>query len=151
MRSSYVVPRTRLWLLSTIAIAILSATVLLLSYNNNTIQSLARTQDSNNDLRKERAVVGGHTPGYGVIETSGDILDPISLNITLKNAAVDPVKYLHEFNYGRVFELPNETTLREFTLVASDDKIKEISPGVFLQCVDVQWDYTWANYSCHRG
>ena len=131
MRSSYVVPRTRLWLLSTIAIAILSATVLLLSYNNNTIQSLARTQDSNNDLRKERAVVGGHTPGYGVIETSGDILDPISLNITLKNAVVDPMKYLREFNYGRVSELPNGTTLREFTLVASDDKIKEISPGVF--------------------
>lgn len=131
MRSSYVVPRTRLWLLSTIAIAILSATVLLLSYNNNTIQSLARTQDSNNDIRKERAVVGGHTPGYGVIETSGDILDPISLNITLKNAVVDPMKYLREFNYGRVSELPNGTTLREFTLVASDDKIKEISPGVF--------------------
>jgi hypothetical protein len=131
MRSSYVVPRTRLWLLSTIAIAILSATVLLLSYNNNTIQSLARTQDSNNDLRNERAVVGGHTPGYGVIETSGDILDPISLNITLKNAVVDPMKYLREFNYGRVSELPNGTTLREFTLVASDDKIKEISPGVF--------------------
>jgi FtsP/CotA-like multicopper oxidase with cupredoxin domain len=123
--------RTRLWLVSTIAIAILSATVLLLSYNNNTIQSLARTQDSNNDLRKERAVVGGHTPGYGVIETSGDILDPISLNITLKNAVVDPMKYLREFNYGRVSELPNGTTLREFTLVASDDKIKEISPGVF--------------------
>ena len=131
MRSSYVVPRTRLWLLSTIAIAILSATVLLLSYNNNTIPSLARTQDSNNDLGKERAVVGGHTPGYGVIETSGDILDPISLNITLKNAVVDPMKYLREFNYGRVSELPNGTTLREFTLVASDDKIKEISPGVF--------------------
>jgi FtsP/CotA-like multicopper oxidase with cupredoxin domain len=131
MRSSYVVPRTRLWLVSTIAIAILSATVLLLSYNNNIIQSLARTQDSNNDLRKEQAVVGGHTPGYGVIETSGDILDPISLNITLKNAVVDPMKYLREFNYGRVSELPNGTTLREFTLVASDDKIKEISPGVF--------------------
>jgi hypothetical protein len=125
------VPRTRLWLVSTIAIAILSATVLLLSYNNNTIQSLARTQESNNDLRKEQAVVGGHTPGYGVIETSGDILDPISLNITLKNAVVDPMKYLREFNYGRVSELPNGTTLREFTLVASDDKIKEISPGVF--------------------
>ena len=131
MGSSYVVLRTRLLLLSTIAIAILSATVLLLSYNNNTIQSLARTQDSNNDLRKEQAVVGGHTPGYGVIETSGDILDPISLNITLKNAVVDPMKYLREFNYGRVSELPNGTTLREFTLVASDDKIKEISPGVF--------------------
>jgi manganese oxidase len=131
MRLSYVVHRIRLWLLFTIAIAILSATVLLLSYHNNTIQSLARVQDSNGDLRKERTAVGGHTPGYGVIETSGDILDPISLNITLKDAVVDPMKYLREFNYGRVSELPNGTTLREFTLVASDDKVKEISPGVF--------------------
>jgi hypothetical protein len=131
MRSNYVVRRIRLWLLSTITIAILSATVLLLSYHNNSTQSLARAQDSNSDLRKERTTVGGHTPGYGVIETSGDILDPISLNITLKDAVVDPMKYLREFNYGRVSELPNGTTLREFTLVASDDKIKEISPGVF--------------------
>jgi manganese oxidase len=38
---------------------------------------------------------------------------------------------LREFNYGKVSKLPNGTTLREFTLVASDDKIKEISPGVF--------------------
>ena len=98
MRSNYVVRRIRLWLLSTIAIAILSATVLLLSYHNNSTQSLARAQDSNSDLRKERTTVGGHTPGYGVIETSGDILDPISLNITLKDAVVDPMKYLREFN-----------------------------------------------------
>jgi manganese oxidase len=38
---------------------------------------------------------------------------------------------LREFNYGKVSRLPNGTTLREFTLVASDDKVKEISPGVF--------------------
>jgi manganese oxidase len=44
---------------------------------------------------------------------------------------VDPMKYLREFNYGKVSRLPNGTTLREFTLVASDDKVKEISPGVF--------------------
>jgi FtsP/CotA-like multicopper oxidase with cupredoxin domain len=53
------------------------------------------------------------------------------LNVTIKDAVVDPMKYLREFNYGRVSELPNGTTLREFTLVASDDKVKEISPGVF--------------------
>jgi FtsP/CotA-like multicopper oxidase with cupredoxin domain len=41
------------------------------------------------------------------------------------------MKYLREFNYGKVSKLPNGTTLREFTLVASDDKVKEISPGVF--------------------
>lgn len=121
-------PRTRFWLLSAIAIAILSTTILLLSYNNNT-QSLAGAQD-NNDFSKKNTV-GGHIPGYSILETSGDVLDPISLNVTIKDAVVDPMNYLREFNYGRVSELPNGTTLREFTLVASDDKVKEISPGVF--------------------
>lgn len=124
--------RTRLWLFSAIAIAILSTAVVLLSYNNNDTLSLVRAQDgNNNDFSKKRTFVGGHTPGYSVIETSGDVLDPISLNVTIKDAVVDPMKYLREFNYGRVSTLPNGTTLREFTLVASDDKVKEISPGVF--------------------
>jgi manganese oxidase len=122
------VPRIQFWLLSAITLAILSTTVLLLSYNNNT-QSLAGAQD-NNDFSKKNTV-GGHIPGYSILETSGDVLDPISLNVTIKDAVVDPMKYLREFNYGRVSELPNGTTLREFTLVASDDKVKEISPGVF--------------------
>lgn len=121
--------RTQLWIFSAIAIAIVSTAVVLLSYNNNT-QSLARAQDSNNDFSKKN-IVGGHTPGYNILETSGDVLDPISLNVTIKDAVVDPMKYLREFNYGRVSTLPNGTTLREFTLVASDDKVKEISPGVF--------------------
>ena len=51
--------------------------------------------------------------------------------IAPKDAVVDPMKYLRQFNYGRVSTLPNGTTLREFTLVASDDKVKEISPGIF--------------------
>jgi hypothetical protein len=123
------VSKASLWLFSAIAIAILSTAVLLLFYNNNT-QSLARAQDTNNDFSR-KTIVGGHTPGYSILETSGDILDPISLNVTIKDAVVDPMKYLREFNYGKVSKLPNGTTLREFTLVASDDKIKEISPGVF--------------------
>jgi hypothetical protein len=124
------VPRRRFWLLSAIAIAILSTTILLLSYNNNN-QSLARAQDNTNNDFSKKNIVGGHTPGYGILETSGDVLDPISLNVTIKDAVVDPMKYLREFNYGRVSGLSNGTTLREFTLVASDDKVKEISPGVF--------------------
>ena len=116
-------PRTRFWLLCAIAIAILSTTVLVISYNNNG-QSLAGAQDTNSDPSR-RNIVGGHTPGYNILETSGDVLDPISLNVTIKDAVVDPMKYLREFNYGRVSELPNGTTLREFTLVASDDKVKD--------------------------
>ena len=121
--------RIRLWLFSAIAIAILSTAVLLLSYSN-LIQSSARAQDSINDFSK-RNIVGGHTPGYNILETSGDVLDPISLNVTIQDAVVDPMKYLREFNYGKVSELPNGAKLREFTLIASDDKVKEISPGVF--------------------
>jgi manganese oxidase len=124
-----IVLRTRLWLFFAIALAVLSTAVLLLSYNNNS-QSSARAQDGTNDF-PDRNIVGGHTPGYNILETSGDVLDPISLNVTIKDAVVDPMKYLREFNYGKVSELPDGTTLREFTLVASDDKVKEISPGVF--------------------
>ena len=45
--------------------------------------------------------VGGHTPGYPILGTTGDVLDPTSLNIDPKTAVVDPMKYLREFNYGR--------------------------------------------------
>jgi manganese oxidase len=124
-----IVLRTRLWLFFAIALAILSTAVLLLSYNNNS-QSSAGAQDGTNNF-PDRNIVGGHTPGYNILETSGDVLDPISLNVTIKDAVVDPMKYLRDFNYGKVSELPDGTTLREFTLVASDDKVKEISPGVF--------------------
>jgi hypothetical protein len=127
--TNLIVLRTRLWLFFAIALAILSTAVLLLSYNHNS-QSSARAQDGTNNF-PDRNIVGGHTPGYNILETSGDVLDPISLNVTIKDAVVDPMKYLREFNYGKVSELPDGTTLREFTLVASDDKVKEISPGVF--------------------
>ena len=101
--------RTRLLLLSALAVALISTAVLLISYNN-TSQSLARAQDGNDISRKN--IVGGHTPGYSILETSGDVLDPISLNVTIKDAVVDPMKYLREFNYGRVSELPNGTDVK---------------------------------------
>jgi FtsP/CotA-like multicopper oxidase with cupredoxin domain len=74
---------------------------------------------------------GGHSPGYPILGTTGDILDPTSLNIDPKTAVVDPMKYLREFNYGRTSNLSNGTSLREFTLIASDQQTKEVSPGVF--------------------
>jgi len=63
-----------------------------------------------------------------VIQTSGDVLDPLYAASTVE---FDPMKYLREFNYGRISQLPDGTTLREFTIIAEDDKIQEISPGVF--------------------
>ena len=41
------------------------------------------------------------------------------------------MEYLRDFNYGQVSELPNGTVVREFTIIAEDDKIMEVSPGVF--------------------
>jgi len=65
-----------------------------------------------------------------LIQTTGDILDPVGY--AGKPLEFNPDKYLREFSYGRVSKLPDGTTLREFTIVAEDDKIMEISPGVFF-------------------
>ncbi|MGA7369840.1 MAG: multicopper oxidase domain-containing protein [Nitrososphaeraceae archaeon] len=83
------------------------------------------------DTVKSEHSVGGHTPGYPIGTTSGTIIDPIDSEGNPQSRVIDPDKYLREFNYGRVSKLPNGTILREFTLVSSDDQIKEISPGVF--------------------
>ena len=82
------------------------------------------------DLTSKNSV-GGHTPGYPIIHTTGDVLDPTSFNIDSKDSVVDPMKYLREFNYGRVSILPNGTQVREFTLIASDQQTKEVAPGIF--------------------
>ena len=63
-----------------------------------------------------------------VIKTTGDIIDPVYLSQTVE---FDPQKYLREFSYGRVSTLDDGRILREFTIIAEDDKIMEISPGVF--------------------
>ena len=82
------------------------------------------------DLTSKNSV-GGHTPGYPIIHTTGDVLDPTSFNIDSKDSVVDPMKFLREFNYGRVSILPNGTQVREFTLIASDQQTKEVAPGIF--------------------
>jgi FtsP/CotA-like multicopper oxidase with cupredoxin domain len=63
-----------------------------------------------------------------VIKTSGDVLDPV---YTAQTVEFDPDTYLREFNYGHVSKLEDGRTLREFTIIANDDKIMEVSPGVF--------------------
>ena len=63
-----------------------------------------------------------------IIKTSGDVLDPL---YTASTVEFDPMKYLREFNYGRVSQLSDGTILREFTIIAEDNKIQEISLGVF--------------------
>jgi FtsP/CotA-like multicopper oxidase with cupredoxin domain len=63
-----------------------------------------------------------------VIQTTGDVLDPVYTNSTVE---FDPDKYLRHFEYGRISESTNGQIIREFTIIAEDDKIQEISPGVF--------------------
>lgn len=89
-----------------------------------------RNLDTSDTPNSEQAV-GGHTPGYPIGMTSGTVLDPIGVEGDPQNQVINPDKYLREFNYGRISKFSNGTTLREFTLISEDDKVKEISPGVF--------------------
>jgi FtsP/CotA-like multicopper oxidase with cupredoxin domain len=41
------------------------------------------------------------------------------------------MEYLRDFDYGQVSKLSDGTTVREFTIIAEDDKVMEISLGVF--------------------
>ena len=96
------------------------------------ISTMLYSRSSLSDQNSSKVeTVGGHTPGYPILKTTGDILDPTSSVINPKNAVVDPMKYLREFNYGRVSTSSNGTVTRDFTLIASDQQIKEVSPGVF--------------------
>jgi len=63
-----------------------------------------------------------------VVQTTGDVLDPV---YTIQEVEFDPEKYLRDFDYGKVSKLEDGTTLREFTIIAEDDKIMEIAPGIF--------------------
>ena len=68
------------------------------------------------------------THSGGMIKTTGEVLDPLYTSATME---FDPMEYLRDFDYGEVSTLPDGTTLREYTIVAEDDKVMEVSPGVF--------------------
>jgi hypothetical protein len=68
------------------------------------------------------------THSGAIVQTTGEIIDPL---YTVSTVEFDPMEYLREFNYGKVSTLPDGTTLREYTIIAEDDKIMEVSPGVF--------------------
>ncbi len=68
------------------------------------------------------------THSGAVVKTTGEVLDPLYTSVTVE---FDPMEYLRDFNYGRISQLDDNTTLREFTIIANDDEIMEISPGIF--------------------
>jgi len=69
-----------------------------------------------------------------VISTTGEVLDPI---YTSANMEFDPMEYLRDFDYGEVSTLPDGTTLREYTIIAEDDGVMEVAPGIFYNA----WTY----------
>jgi manganese oxidase len=118
-------------IISTATAIIVVITISSGTYNGlNSIMSAAQTSDI--DSESGPRIIGSHTPGYPVATTSGSVMDPLQTAVdgSSPNAVVDPMKYLREFNYGKVSELSDGKTLREFTLVASDNLVKEVSPGV---------------------
>ena len=84
------------------------------------------------DAQQEEKVFVTHSGK--IIKTSGEILDPVYAASTVD---FKPDKFLREFHYGKVSQLPDGTTLREFTIIAEDTKVMEISPGVFFNV----WTY----------
>ncbi|MGI0049985.1 MAG: multicopper oxidase domain-containing protein, partial [Nitrososphaera sp.] len=76
----------------------------------------------------EKKNVSGH--GLGYYQTTGDVLDPAGSN-GAASAGIDPMEYLRSFNYGRVSTLEDGTIVREFTLVADDRQMMEVSPGIY--------------------
>ena len=74
------------------------------------------------------------THSGAVIRTTGEVLDPLYTESTFE---FDPDKFLRNFEYGKVTVQPDGTTLREYTIIARDDQIQEISPGIFYNV----WTY----------
>lgn len=64
-----------------------------------------------------------------VITTTGEVLDPV---YQISEVEFDPDEYLRNFEYGRI-SVDSETgqTVREYVIVAEDDLVQEIAPGVF--------------------
>ena len=99
-----------------------------------------------------RAILGGAAGAAAVVGVRGQLgtstLSSPPLDIEAHDARVmltagevdlsqfDPSKFLVEFDYGTVSQLPNGQTLREWEIVAVDKEL-EIAPGVYFPA----WTY----------
>ena len=68
------------------------------------------------------------THSGSVVHTSGEVIDPL---YTISTVDFDPDEFLRNFEYGRISISPNGQTIRDYTIIAEDDKIQEVSPGIF--------------------
>src|SRR5687768_10356596 len=96
-----------------------------IAQNNN-----AFPKEGEETTTRETIVTGGHGNGYNTIRTTGDVLDSINAD-ERTDLTIDPMKYLREFNYGKVSTTDNGIRLHEFTIIAQDKNL-EVSPGVFM-------------------
>ncbi len=62
----------------------------------------------------------------------------------------DPSTYVTQFNYGRVSQMPDGRTLREYQIVAVDKEI-EIAPGVFFPAWTYQGQVPGPTIRCNEG
>ena len=121
-----------------ILVSILLTSILTISFVISFLSGISVIAQNNNAFSKEgettttreTVVTGGHGTGYNTIRTTGDVLDSINAD-ERTDLTIDPMKYLREFNYGRVSTTDNGTTLRDFTMIAQDKNL-EVSPGVFM-------------------
>lgn len=84
------------------------------------------------NAQSEEKVFVTHTGA--VVKTTGEVIDPLYVASTME---FDPMEYLRNFEYGKITDLPDGTKLREYTIIAEDDKTMEVSPGVFYNV----WTY----------
>ena len=113
-------------LMVAIAVAVVFTTFAVASQSLNDYFATAQ------NAKIKKSTVGGHTAGFGLHQTSGDVLDSVNgYNTASEKAVIDSDRYLRSFNYGRVFKLADNSTIREFTLVADDRQTMEIAPGFF--------------------
>jgi FtsP/CotA-like multicopper oxidase with cupredoxin domain len=108
------------------AISFLSGVSVVVAQNNNNAFSKVEEKITT----KETIVTGGHGTGYNTVRTTGDVLDSINAD-ERTDLTIDPMKYLREFNYGKVSTTDNGIRLHEFTIIAQDKNL-EVSPGVFM-------------------
>ena len=78
------------------------------------------------EAQTERKVFQTHSGA--IIETSGQILDPI---YSVSEVEFDPDNFLRNFEYGKISVNSEGKTIRDYTIIAEDNKIQEISPGIF--------------------
>lgn len=74
------------------------------------------------------------THSGAVVTTTGEVIDPL---YEVSTVEFDPDEYLRNFEYGRVSVSESGQTVREYTIVARDDLVQEISPGIFYNV----WTY----------